>query len=124
MNSIHLVNWLDGGGLLAGVLLTVALLAVGHWFPWVRPLSLIRRYVYGVASIVAGFTVWRLVFGLGLVLAGLADWSILVHELRIPGGLLVISAAGGAAVVWGYHRDTVARKMRQAERGEKLLDSS
>jgi len=121
MSLIDLINWLDICGLCFGVMFTVAVLMIGHWYPWSRPLSRIKRYVYGVASIVTGFTIWRFSFGVLAALAGLADWTIMLHELVIPAGLLGISVAGGITVVWAYQRDEKALRARQAKRAEELL---
>lgn len=123
MNSINLLVWLELTGLACGAFITMTLLSVGHWFPWPKPLSCIWRYVYGVSSIIAGFTTWRIVLGALSALCGLAEWTLVLHGLVIPGGLFVISAAGGAVVIWCYHRDDLAQKMRQAERGEELVNA-
>ena len=121
MSSVNLINWFDVGGFVIGAVLTVAILMIGHWFPWAKPLCRIQRYTYGVLAIIIGFTGWRLAFGLLAALTGLADWTILAHELIIPAGLLLISVAGGVTVVWAYRRDDVALRMRQAKRAERLL---
>lgn len=42
----------------SGLFVTAALLTVGHWFPWPRPLRRIESYTYGVVSILAGIAVW------------------------------------------------------------------
>ena len=123
MNLTNLLIWLEWTGLACGVLVTMTLLAIGHWFPWIRPLSRIGRYIYGVSSIIAGFTAWRVVFGALAALCGLAEWSFVLNELVIPGGLLVISSAGGAVVIWAYRRDELARRVRQARRGEELVNA-
>lgn len=120
---MDLINWLDLGGFVLGMMLTVAVLMIGHWFPWVESLSLVQRYVYGVSAIIIGFTGWRLTFGVLAALAGLADWTMVVHELIISAGLLGISAAGGLTVIWAYKCNNVALRMRQAERAEQLLNA-
>lgn len=94
--------WWRMGTLGAGALLTVLVLAVGHWFPWPRRLSRIQAYVYGVSSILAGFAVWRLLNG---------DWVTVV-------GLGVIAGAGGVTVVGAYRLDDVVRMVRQAWKAE------
>ena len=121
--NVNLINYLDAGGLLIGIAVTMTALAIGHWYPWIR-MTLIRQYVYGVSSIIAGFTTWRLMFGVFAALTGLANWTLVAHELLIPAGLLLISVSGGATVVWAYRRDEIALKLRQAERGEELLPNA
>lgn len=89
-------NWfaLVGGAVLAGLLV-----AVGHWFPWVRRDRKIRNYVYGVSSISAGFTLWRLLGG---------DWQSVV-------GLAIIAVVAGGVVVLAYWIDELSQNVRQAK---------
>jgi hypothetical protein len=90
------------GTLAGGALLTALVLAVGHWFPWPQMLDRISAYVYGVLSILAGFTLWRL---LNL------DWETVV-------GLVIICCAGGGMVVLAYKIDGWVLAVRQARKAE------
>lgn len=98
--------WWRLGTLGAGALLTALVLAVGHWFPWVRKLPRVRAYVYGVVSIWLGFAVWRFLNG---------DW-------RSPVGLVIIASAGGATVIGAYWIDDIVVRVRQARKAEMVDD--
>lgn len=91
------------GTLAAGATLTVLLLLIGHWFPWVRKLSRIQAYTYGVASILLGFTLWRL----------------LNHDWQTVAGLLFIVVFAGIAVRGAYLVDQVVIQIRQAGKAER-----
>ena len=88
------------GTLAAGVVLAPLVLALGHWFPWVRRLPRLRAYAYGTASIWIGFALWRALNG---------DWLS-------PAGLAVVALVGGAAVHLAYYVDSVIPAIRQAQR--------
>lgn len=90
---------------LAAVIGTL-LLAVLHWFPYVRRRSRLQAYATGCAAIWLAFTIWRALHG---------DW-------QTPLGLLVIIASGGSAVILGYRIDHWTRRIRQAERAEESDD--
>lgn len=90
--------------LAGGIVLTCLLLAVGHWMPFIK--SRFERYIYGAASIIAGFCLWRLTSG---------DWIT-------PLGLVLISIAGGITTLAVYRADEVARRIEQAEIAEALHD--
>lgn len=102
MNDVTAELW-QVGTLAAGVLLTVLVLGIGHWFPWIHRLSRIQTYIYGVSTILAGFTTWRLLN---------RDW-------QTPVGLLTIAVAGGAAVVGAYWIDDLVLRVRQAEKATR-----
>jgi len=57
-----------------GLVLTLALLAIGNIFQWPRPLRILERYVWGVGSILVGYAVW---LGLTLLFWKLATFAIL-----------------------------------------------
>jgi len=61
------------------------------------------RYVYGVASICAGFSIWRV--------AGAGEWETVI-------GLVVISVAGGLAVFAAYGWDAVVIAIHKAEKAQ------
>lgn len=94
------------GTFAAGAVLTALLLAIGHWFPWPHPLSRIRCYVYGTASIWAGFALWRALNG---------DWITFT-------GLLVIAGVGGATVKGAYKLDEWVRQIRQSRKAAAADD--
>jgi len=87
-----------------GGTLTVFLLLVLHWFPWVSTLTRMQAYSYGVGAICAGFVCWRLLSGDYVTAAGLA-------------GLCIIS---GITVYLAYIIDDWTLRMRQAKR---LIDA-
>jgi len=87
------------GTLAAGAVLAGLLLAVGHWFPWVRRLGRVPAYVYGVVPLWLGFGLWRILNG---------DWLTVV-------GLALIAVAGGATVVGAYWVDGVVERVRMGE---------
>jgi len=89
-----------------GMVLTGLLLAVGHWFPWVRRLTRIEAYMYGGTSLLLGFATWRLFNG---------DWET-------PLGMLAIDLAGWGAVAGAYKLDEVVRRIRQARSAEAVDD--
>ena len=99
---IDITNW-QVLSFVIGAALTALLLAIGHWFPWLKTLTRIQAYIYGTASIQAGFTVWRLLNG---------DW------LTALGGW-VIAIAGGTVVLLAYRRDCQVLTQRQARRVER-----
>jgi hypothetical protein len=90
------------GTLIAGSALTGLLLAVGHWFPWVRRLPRLKAYEYGTASILAGFALWRLL--------NLDPVAVL--------GFGVIATVGGAVVHLAYYVDDVVLAVRKAHKAE------
>ena len=100
---IHPTVW-TLGTLVGGAMLTALILAVGHWFPWVKELDKIPCYIYGVASILLGFTLWRL---LNL------DWET-------PVGLFAICCAGGSMVIGAYRIDAWVRAIRKARKAEAI----
>ena len=102
---IHPTVW-TLGTLIGGAMLTALVLAVGHWFNWPQPLSRISAYIYGVLSILAGFTLWRL---LNL------DWETVV-------GLMIICCTGGATVVLAYRIDGWVLAIHQAGKAEATDD--
>lgn len=107
--NTHTIYW-QLGTLAAGAALTVLLLLVGHWFPWVKRLSRIQAYTSGVASILTGFALWRLLN---------RDWMT-------PAGLLLIAAVAGIAVKAAYEIDQITIRVRQAgkaERNDRELDA-
>lgn len=103
---LYQVHRIVMGNLMAGVVLTVLLLLVGHWLKWPRRLGKIQAYSYGTLSIWLGFATWR---GLG------GDWVT-------PAGLAVIVVAAGIAVKGAYVYDSVTLRWRQAERAERADD--
>jgi len=92
--------WWQLGTLAAGALLTALVLAVEHWFPWVQRLPRVQAYVWGVAAILLGFTVWR----------------VLNHDWQTPAGLLIITVVGGVTVVGAYRIDGMVRLARQGHK--------
>ena len=82
------------------------LLAVFHWFPYVRRLSRVQAYAIGCTAIWVGFTIWRGIEG---------DWLT-------PAGLAVIIVFSGVTVITGYRIDHWTRRIRQAERAEQSDD--
>ena len=90
-----------GFGLL-GLAITVLLLLVGHWFP-MRPKGILA-YVYGTASILIGFTIWR----------GTADdWVPVV-------GLWILAFVGGGSVVGAYKLDELILAARKGHKAEAI----
>ena len=88
-----------------GVGATALLLAVGHWFPWPRGLRRLQAYVYGVAAILAGCTIWLGMHGEWLILAGVVG----------------IAAAGGIVTCLTYWLDDIITRLRKADKAEKLV---
>ena len=88
----------------AGTIFTILLLTTGHWMP--LRLSRIQAYIYGTASILAGFAVWRLAKG---------DWLT-------PAGLAIIAVAGGVTVKAAYTADDVTKRVSQARMAEAADD--
>lgn len=86
--------------LIAGGLLTALVLALGHWFPWTRNLNRIEAYIYGVASIIAGYATWR----------------FLNHDWRTVLGLATIAIIAGLTVVIAYKIDGFVIAIRQADK--------
>jgi hypothetical protein len=91
------------GGFVGGVTLTVLLLLLGHWFPWVRKLTRIEAYAYGTASLWFGLAVWRFIE---------QDWIT-------PTGFAVMILIAGAAVKGAYLIDIAVLRIRQAEKAER-----
>ena len=89
-----------------GVGTTALLLAVGHWFPWPRGLRRLQAYVYGVAAILVGCTIWLGMHGEWLILAGVVG----------------IAAAGGIVTCLTYWVDDIVTRLRKADKAEKLVD--
>ena len=87
---------------LAGILVTLVLLAIGHWLPWPEIrwpiLSRLARYSYGTLSIWIGFSLFA--------------WLIGQAWLAVP--LLAISAFGGAGVSLAYGWDFSIRMINKA----------
>lgn len=88
-----------------GAVFTVLILAVGHWFPW--RLTRIQAYCYGTASILAGFSIWRLLVG---------DW-------HTPAGLLLIAVLSGITVKLAYTTDHTIKRLQVADMYEKVDDA-
>ena len=88
----------DWSALLLGGIVTGLLLAIEHWFPYTRPLSLIHRYIAGVFALWVGFALWR----------------VLCNDWVTPLGLMAICGVGGATVIGGYWLDEHQRRMQQA----------
>lgn len=105
MDILSNLAW-EIGTLVAGMLLTALVLAVGHWFEWPRRLTRVEAYIYGVASLFAGFALWRGLNG---------DWLG-------PVGLLVICLVGGLTVILAYKWDGFVLRVRQARKVEGLDD--
>lgn len=95
--------------LIPAVTLPVLMLAVAHWFPWVRKLPRLWAYRIGVFCIWTGFALWRLLAG---------DWVTVV-------GLAVISVACGYAVALYWWIDeqleAIGLDSRKAKRAERML---
>ncbi len=87
-------------------LISALLLAVQHWFPYVRRLTRIQAYVLGVIALWLGFAFWRCMVG---------DWVT-------PLGLLGISMVGGGVVWAAYTIDEFSRRARQHRRLERHDD--
>ena len=47
-------EWFDG------LVVTISLLFIQHWFPWPRKLHRLETYMLGVGAILAGVYVWML----------------------------------------------------------------
>lgn len=88
-----------------GAMLTLLLLAVGHWFPWPRRLTRIQAYIYGVTCITSGFSLWRLLMG---------DWLTTI-------GLWLLAIGGGIVVIGAYWIDDVIVRLRKADKGETVI---
>lgn len=101
-------------GFIAGAILTVAVLAIGHWMP--NPFTtrgvprtvgdLFFRYVYGTASLWLGAAVW-------LASAGL--WSV-------AAGLMLINIAGGLIVSFAYGWDNIVTHIKRSQIGQAVID--
>lgn len=96
--------------LIPAVTLPVLLLAIAHWFPWVRKLPRLWAYRIGVFCLWCGYALWRLLLG---------DWVT-------PLGLAAICLVAGYAVACFYwiddQLDGIGRDARKAQRGERMLD--
>lgn len=90
--------------LIVGCGTTIALLVIGHWFPWIERLKRLEAYVYGVASIIAGVAV---------ACIGTGDWWPLWQ-------LLAICLAGGVSVFGAYGWDAVRLYRAKARKAERL----
>jgi len=99
------ISWQIGTAA-AGAVLTVLLLAVGHWFPWPYPITRICRYIYGTSFILFGFSLWRGLNG---------DWIT-------PAGLLSISIAGGFTVILAHKIDKYFLELRKAKKATAADD--
>jgi len=60
-----------------GLVVTGALLAIGHWFPYPRRLRSLETYVYGTGSILIGLLVWL----------GFTDAWVAIAVFAVVGGL-------------------------------------
>lgn len=78
---------------LVGLVITVLLLLVGHWFPWFKRLTRIQAYVYGTLSILVGQAVW-------LGLQSVIFWQV-----------AAFAVLGGSAVWAAYQYDWLANKI-------------
>lgn len=94
------------GTLILGGTVTVTMLLVGHWAPWVDRLSRIKSYTYGTFWIWAGVALWRVLNG---------DWRTAV------GSFLIVGAAG-ATVVLTYRIDRLVKAIRKARKAESVDD--
>ena len=96
--------------LIPGVALAVLLLAVAHWFPWIRRLPRLWAYRIGVACLWCGFALWRFLVG---------DW-------QTPTGLLILCLVAGCAVAAYYWIDeqvnAISKALNQAEMGSVMLE--
>jgi len=70
-----------------GLILTIFILMVAHWFPWPAKLHRLAAYSIGVGAILAGCAVW--LFGSG---AGWLWWQF--AAFAVAGGVIT-------AVCWG-----------------------
>ena len=95
--------------LIPAVALSVLLLAVFHWFPWVHRLPRLWAYRIGVACLWCGFALWRGIMG---------DWVT-------PLGLAAICVLAGYAVTCFYwiddQLDDIGIDSRKARRGERMM---
>ena len=96
--------------LLPGIVLTVLLLAVAHWFPWIRRLPRMWAYRIGVACLWSGFALWRLL---------LSDW-------QTPLGLLGLCLIAGFAVATYYwidaQVDEITNAFDRANMGDGMVE--
>ena len=96
--------------LIPAVTLPVLLLAVAHWFPWVRTLPRLWAYRIGTACLWSGFALWRFLVG---------DW-------KTPLGLAVICLVGGSAVAFYWwideQIDAVSTAMNKADKGDRMIE--
>ena len=72
-----------------GIVVTIAALSTGHWFPWPRKLRRLEAYAYGTISIFAG--IWT--------------WLLLSDQWQLALALAAFPAAGGAVVILAYAID-------------------
>lgn len=98
--KIEMTEWL-----LLGIssLIVGLILAVEHWFPYTKPLTLIQKYIAGVLALWTGFALWRLLCN---------DWVT-------PIGLGIICGVGGSVVLGSYYLDDHKRRVRQAQNAER-----
>ena len=61
-----------------GLVVTAALLAIGHWLPWPRRLRSRETYTYGVGSILIGLLIWL----------GFTDAWLAISVFAVVGGLV------------------------------------
>jgi hypothetical protein len=94
------------GTLIFGGVVTVALLIGGHWAPWIRRLSRLKAYTFGVGAIMLGITIWHGLNG---------DWKGVI-------GSWVIAGAAGATVLAQYQIDRIAKAICKAEMAESVDD--
>ena len=96
--------------LLPGITLAVLLLAIAHWFPWIRRLPRMWAYRIGVACLWCGFALWRLLLG---------DWVTTL-------GLLALCLVAGFAVASYYwidaQVDQITDAFNRAEKGNVMLE--
>jgi len=91
-----------------GVAISALLLFVGHWFPWPTELHKLAAYVYGVVSIVLGYSIWQLKAGGQDGVANVA-------------GLVIIVVISGWAVFTAYGIDWLVKMIRKAWKAERLM---
>lgn len=86
----------ESGNAIAAIIITILALAFGHYFRWDMfwrgGLPLLGRYVYGVSSLLIGFSFWQ------------AEASEFVPVIR----LVILAITGGTAVFTFYKIDSLA----------------
>lgn len=81
----------------AGLFVTVAILAIAHWFPWPARLHRLAAYAIGVGAILAGVAVW-------LIPTGQAALFWQFAAFAVAGGIIT-------AVCWGI--DWILNQMQR-----------